>query len=202
MNTRKLTAGEITLAKKIFKDSIDYSQVRIHNDKYAFFQPSFSGMTPAGEIYIADIYKNNYAAANSYLKSFFIHEMVHVWQYQLKILNPVTAAIGESIKYFFDYDKAYMYTLESGKDILDYNIEQQAAIIEDYYRITYAKIKPFEGHMQNNTSETNKNNLFNKVLSLFITNPKYAQHHIICKRKKYGNPGTRNIICNRVKIND
>jgi len=33
---RGLTAGEITLARSIFKTSINYSLVKIHNAKYTF----------------------------------------------------------------------------------------------------------------------------------------------------------------------
>ena len=68
------------------------------------------------------------------------------------LLNPITAAIGESIKHLFDYSKAYEYELIEGQDILDYNIEQQAAIIEDYYCITFAKVKPYAGRMKNNVT--------------------------------------------------
>jgi len=51
MQERLLTQGEIKLAEKVFKSSIDYSKVKIHNKKYIFFQPDNSGMTPNGEIY-------------------------------------------------------------------------------------------------------------------------------------------------------
>ncbi len=53
MEGRKLTQGEIALAKKIYRDSIDYPKVRIHKGKFAFFQPNNSGMTPNGEIYMS-----------------------------------------------------------------------------------------------------------------------------------------------------
>ena len=202
MGERNLTQGEIALVRKIFKNSINYKNVKVHNEKYAFFQPSRSGMTPNGEIYIADIYKQDYSAANNYLKAFFIHEMVHVWQYQLKILNPVTAAIGESIKHLFDYSKAYEYELVEGQDILDYNIEQQAAIIEDYYRINFANIKPYAGRMKNNIADVKKNMLFDKVLAKFKANPKFALHKIECKRSRHGKPGSRHMICNRVLVNE
>lgn len=125
MNGRALTSGEIALAKRVFKDSINYTKVKIHNKKYVVVQPYNSGMTPNGEIYISgsEIYKNDYAMESIRLRGFFIHEMVHVWQYQLNILNPVSAAIAESILNFFDYSKAYEYELVGGKDLLQYRIE-------------------------------------------------------------------------------
>ena len=60
MSGRSLTEGEIKLAKPIFKDSIDYSLVRVHDEKYIFFQPGNSGMTPNGEIYVDGAYSADY----------------------------------------------------------------------------------------------------------------------------------------------
>ena len=89
MSERALTPGETALAKRLFKDSLDYTKVKIHNKKYVFVQPDNSGMTPNGEIYVSgsETYKNDYAKEVSRLRGFFIHEMAHVWQYQLNILR-------------------------------------------------------------------------------------------------------------------
>jgi type VI secretion system secreted protein VgrG len=202
VNGRNLTANEIILAKKVFKDAIDYKKVIIHNEKYIFFQPANSGMTPNGEIYVDGFYKKDYSSVNGFGKAFFIHEMTHVWQYQLKILNPITAAITENIKHFFNYDKAYEYELAAGKDLLDYNIEQQASIIEDYFRIHIAKIKPFPGRMKNSLADVNKDLLFEKALAKFLSSPRYAEHTIKCKRNRFGPHGKGRLICNRVRVNE
>lgn len=202
MNGRNLTANEIALAKKVFKDAIDYKKVIIHNQKYIFFQPANSGMTPNGEIYVDGFYKKDYSAVNYAGQSFFIHEMTHVWQYQLKILNPITAAIAENIKHFFSYDKAYEYELIAGKDLLDYNIEQQASIIEDYFRVHIVNIKPFPGRMSNKLPDVKNNMLFEKVLAKFIANPKYGEHMISCKKRRYVPPGKQNVICTRVRVHE
>jgi hypothetical protein len=111
--------------------------------------------------------------------------MAHVWQYQLEVLNPITAAIGESISHFFNYEKAYEYTLEKGKDLLDYAIEQQAAMIEDYYRVHIAGIRPVRGYMQNDLGEVRKNNLLKSVLSRFIKDPNYARNGIESTRARH-----------------
>jgi type VI secretion system secreted protein VgrG len=64
MSERALTAGEIALAQRLYKDSINYTTVKVHNEKYLPIQPDESGMTPNGEIYISGsrIYKDDYAA--------------------------------------------------------------------------------------------------------------------------------------------
>jgi hypothetical protein len=134
---RALMTGETNLARSIFRDSVDYGKVKIHPAKYVFFQPDNSGMTPNGEIYIAgQAYKDNYSTEDSGWQCFFIHEMTHVWQYQNRVLRVKTSALWENLRHGFRYDRAYYYTLRLEKDLRDYGLEQQAAIIVDYLRVT------------------------------------------------------------------
>lgn len=201
MSERDLTAGEIALARKLYRQSIDYSEVKVHHGKYIFFQPDNSGMTPNGEIYMAGpAYRKDYSVERGSAKAFFLHEMAHVWQYQLNVLNPITAAIGESVSHFFDYQKAYEYTLQKEKDLLDYEIEQQAAIIEDYYRLHIEGIRPVPGHMQNNLSDVRKNNLFRAVLSRFIKDPNYPRHSVACTGSRHRGGRRRVTTCRRVPV--
>jgi hypothetical protein len=46
------------------------------------------------------------------------------------------SAIWLAVRHLGDYSLAYPYDLSDSDDILDYNIEQQAAIIEDWWLIT------------------------------------------------------------------
>jgi len=157
-------------------------------------------MTPNGQIYVSGIYVSDYSATTTNLKSFFIHEMVHVYQHQMKILSPISAAIVETLRHGFDYDKAYFYSLDTSKDLLNYEIEQQAQIIEDYYRINILGVNPVtklgKEYMENTLAEVKTNTLFAVVLKKFTANPTYAKHEISCKVKRSGK--TRRNICKRV----
>ena len=85
-SSRPLREGEIRMAYKIFKNSIDYSQVRVHNEEFLPFglQPDNTAMTPNGELYFNPTrFKEDFSLADEGDKHWFIHEMVHVWQYQL-----------------------------------------------------------------------------------------------------------------------
>lgn len=194
--SRPLTTSEISLAKLIFSSSINYQKVKVHEGKYTPLQPSNSGMTPNGEIFVHGSYRKDYSLTSDELKAFFIHEMVHVYQYQLKILDPIGSAISSSIKNGFNYIKAYDYKLEPNKDLLDYDIEQQAQIIEDYYRIYFLNLKPFNGHMKNNLINVKNEKLFEQTLQKFLKNPNYAKHEIICIKKRFGKD--KKITCSRV----
>ena len=178
--TRSLTSGEITLAKKVFVNSIDYSKVKIHHEKAVFFQPSRSGMTPNGEIYIDGTTVRDYSVATIDHKSFFIHEMTHVWQKQNGILNPILSALGNSIRHFFNYNSAYFYMLDSSNDLLDYRMEQQAQIVEDYVRIDLFGANPIVRSGTTYLENTGLNpavrkTLYKDVLKKFLINPAYSK---------------------------
>ena len=136
MTQRTLTGAEIRLARSVFRDSIDYARVTVHARRYVFFQPAASGMTPNGNVYACgDAHRADYASCDIDRRAFFIHEMAHVWQHQNRVLRVRTSAVRLMIRHGFRYAHAYRYTLTRDRDLLDYNLEQQASIIEDYYRV-------------------------------------------------------------------
>ncbi|UZW59477.1 PAAR domain-containing protein [Lysobacter enzymogenes] len=84
--SRGLTEGEKRLARRIFKDAIDYDKVKIHNDEYLWFgmQDDNTAMTPNGEMWMPkNLFREDYSVEDDSMKHLFVHEMVHVWQYQL-----------------------------------------------------------------------------------------------------------------------
>lgn len=171
---RNLTANEIALARSVFRDSIDYARVRIHARRYVFFQPAASGMTPNGHVYACgDAHRSDYASCDIDRRAFFIHEMAHVWQHQNRVLRVRTSAVRLMIRHGFRYAHAYRYTLAPMRDLLDYNLEQQATIIEDYYRVILCDADFARGadgvtRIQNSPAE--RRALLAGVLRRFITN--------------------------------
>lgn len=172
---RNLTTGEIKLAGEIFRDSIRYERVRVHRGKYYFAQPANSGMTPSGEIYVnGSIYRKDYAAAHVELQAFFIHEMTHVWQYQNRILHVKLAAIFGQIRCLGNYRKMYEYKLEAGKSLLEYGIEQQAAIVEDYFTVVKCGLSDFRGgRIKNREPLEEKIELLQGVMAEFLFDPTF-----------------------------
>ena len=173
---RDLTSGEVVLALDLFRNSIRYERVKIHNGKYFFKQPGNSGMTPNGEIYVSGaLYRNDYSAASIRLQAFFIHEMAHVWQYQNKILRVRLSAVLGQIRHFGNYGKMYKYILEDGKDLIEYGIEQQASIIEDYFILIKRGLSAFRGgRIQNQGTSAEKRELLKKVMANFIADPTFS----------------------------
>lgn len=171
---RKLTGGEELLVLEVYKTSVNADLVRVSNTKYSTtIQSDYTLMTPDGNIYAASYYADDFSTAGQDKAATFIHEMAHVWQKQNDVLDPVSSAIKQWFWHKFDYNKAYYYTLDAKKDLLDYKIEQQAQIIQDYYQIFHQKRGPDRDYLQNVLPADERNKLYQAVLARFLTNPKY-----------------------------
>lgn len=172
-DARLLTAGEIELAKKIFGDSVDYTKVKIHNGAYMIGAGN-NAMTPNGEMYFPTRnYFHDFSIVNDYLKIWFIHEMTHVWQYQLGY-NMKWAGILIKFKGGYSYNpgqempRAYIYnpTTDINKSMADFNMEQQGDLVSHYFAATFLAEDTME-HMKHSVNL----NFFRKVLAEFLTNP-------------------------------
>ncbi|AZN35135.1 zinc protease [Iodobacter ciconiae] len=173
--SRPLTAGEIALAKLVFKDSINYALVKIHRGGL-FGQPTKTGiaMTPNGEIYMPNTengYKPDFSTERERDKVWLIHELTHVWQYQL----------GYDVKFYAmdiklrgGYDgaaPAYHYDLEgedTGKVIEQFNMEQQGQLIAHYFDAVYLEGTKRKGH----ADSLKRLPKLRFTLSSFLENPK------------------------------
>ena len=129
---RPLTKGEIDMAWMVFEDAIDYRKVKVHAEPYLWFglQPKDVAMTPNGEIYFHESeFKEDFFKEDARQKNWFIHEMVHVWQYQ----SGYPVAIRGAIRLGLDYK----YVLQKGKNLSSYNMESQGDLLADFYTLKY-----------------------------------------------------------------
>ena len=180
INDRPLTAGEIAMARLVFKDSINYSIVRIHNEEYLPFglQNDEAAMTPNGGMYFnPDRFKLDFSTETDSEKIWFMHEMVHIWQYQLGysvtwhgFWIAVTGGYIGGRAYRFDPSN-YKDPKDSSKDspdlyktLPDFNMEQQGEIISQYFGANYLGDARL---LQNLT-------FYERVLQEFIRSPKNA----------------------------
>lgn len=132
-NTRTLSSTEEEEAKKVFAGSINYHQVRI--DEYsliaaigAFFQGG-GGMGVTLFHTINFNKKINTTSGNNDM-AWLIHELTHISQYE----HVGSQYIGEAM--YAQATTGYNYgggSSLSGKDLKDFNREQQGDIIRDYY---------------------------------------------------------------------
>jgi hypothetical protein len=129
-NTRRLTSREIALAYSIFGESIDYKRVRIDDKaRIACRQHDLA--------YVGFEVINSWGALSD---PHFIHEMVHVWQYQHFGSCYIPRALwAQRTKAGYNYGgiEGLEAALAAGKRLLDFNWEQQGDIVADYFCLQY-----------------------------------------------------------------
>lgn len=126
---RRMTLGEIAMARRVYGNSIVYSRVWIHCESYLPFglQSRNYAMPPNGELwYRQSMYRDDFSSTDVVIedKYIFIHELGHVWQHQhgqWVRLRGVLSWVAE-----------YTYKLDKNK-LTDYSLEQQASILADYW---------------------------------------------------------------------
>lgn len=133
--SRALTEHETAELRKVYGDSIDYSQIRIKEGNLGLAN-GLAPHTVGNTIYIPPgwLDPNNQTQRNDLLA----HEAAHVWQYQ----NGGTDYIGESLWNQAigaisggSRDAAYEFEtpIRNGKSWAELNPEQQAHLIEEAY---------------------------------------------------------------------
>ena len=172
---RPLTIGEIAMLKPIFRDGIDYARVRVINNSFPL-QPQNVYMTPRGHVYApGTLWLDDFSAGSLHgiRRAVFVHEMTHVWQYA-NGMDLISEGVVEFTKHRGNYEQAYPYELEAGRDLVDYGMEQQASIVEDYYLITIDRDEP---HRMTNrgVSASQRDALFANVMKNLFANPRYAR---------------------------
>lgn len=129
---RRLTLGEINLARTLYGFSIRYNEVWIHRASYLPFNMQANNyvMTPNGEMYFQEgVYEPDFS--RPYLKldrvggqHLFLHEMMHVWQHQRGMMVRTRGAFSWAVDYNYVLNKP---------NLMDYGIENQACIVSDYW---------------------------------------------------------------------
>ena len=124
---RALTLGELAAARSVFGDALAWERVRIYPRGFTPFQPRHTAVSPLGAVHFrrAD-FLPDYSVKWSDM-AWLIHELVHVWQHQTGV--PVILRGLVERRYAYD-------VLDAGKPLAAYGIEQQAAIVEDWFRLT------------------------------------------------------------------
>ena len=153
LQARGLTGGEIDLLRPLFADSLDYGAVRLHARRYLPFQPRNVAMAPNGAVfYPAAHFSRDFAAESLGRRAWFVHEMVHVWQHQNRVMQDLRLlgafalatglyrragpASGAAGRYLYDYLHCQARAPAPALELGDFGFEQQATIIEDYYIAT------------------------------------------------------------------
>ncbi|HYD17151.1 MAG TPA: hypothetical protein VEF76_01565 [Patescibacteria group bacterium] len=179
---RELTPGERTTIKAVFNDAVNADKIRVHTSKgMDLLVNPFAPITgnviyghTRGNVIImnGEIKEADYSKAfNDFAREAFLHESVHVWQHQHKPFDTACDFMKLSVSRQGGLEGFYSYTLAPGKDLLDYNIEQQAVIVTDYF-LHVQKGEPPE-YSANTEKGAQLKALYDGTLKNFKENPKY-----------------------------
>lgn len=205
---RPLTSGEIAMCKKVFKDSIEYTKVRIINEQ--FLSKQQVPMTPLGHAHYPDgmegrdQYQDDFSnpqfkenpiridGTDWRIKSkiTFIHEMTHVWQFQ-KGMNVIgKGALLQALEWPIPdaiYDP-YAYVLKKDSKFKNFNLEQQADIVQDYFGLIsgFSEINFSDSWKKNKIQKKNPNysDYLKNVMSPIIYDP--VGYELVAKRVSPG----------------
>lgn len=134
---RALTEEEIEAVKQAYGGKVDCSKIRVvDGSKQGLLGKiltwSGTAVTWGNTIYFPKDSdgKSQYSFAG---KSYWlVHESTHVYQYQTGGWKYAVKSAWGQIRHG---DSFYEYQLEAGKSFKDYNVEQQAELVEHYYQI-------------------------------------------------------------------
>lgn len=121
-----LNSRECALARSVFGDALDVARVTVRCAKWWAWQPWWITMAPDGHVWChpnGPAWHADFSAAAPGWQALFVHELVHVWQYQqgghLALRRPPFAR--------------YRYAITPGRPFHHYGIEQQARMVEDAF---------------------------------------------------------------------
>jgi hypothetical protein len=132
---RKLSSGERLLVAEVFGQAVDAGRV------WVFALPVWNRAFVAGGrliVWPARTAAKDFSAAPLEDQAVFVHEMTHVSQAQ----NGVNLILGKLRA--GDGAHAYAYRISDNRDFSNYNIEQQAMIVQDAFTAARGGSAPHE----------------------------------------------------------
>ena len=147
MSSRLINKKEIALARRVFEDQLPYDKIHLanyylpNNDGVPVTLASVSSLIPIRSLRSYTIYfgprvfKDGADAPGT--RNTFIHELTHVWQglhslFAWEYMVKSMLSQGHAILTTGDRGNAYSY--KPGKPWGDYNVEQQASIVADWFK--------------------------------------------------------------------
>lgn len=161
---RALTVGEYRLLQPIFRHALDYGRVRVMARRYLPFQAAFIAMSPNGKMFFPhnSLYCPDFSCASSSKMALFLHEAVHVWQHQMGFpvrLCGVCIALQGGYRAALAYE--YKHLLPQYTHLSQFNMEQQAVIITDFFSASWQnaiadeRLTPLMRDFSNNPADKN-----------------------------------------------
>lgn len=133
---RRLTPGELRFASSLFNSALNISLVRVHNKPWFAGQGRHTAMTPNGEVYFQPWDYQSDFSAKIENAAWLMHELTHALQYQSGRSVKVRGFLEQAAR-LIGGDPYRYGQLDRDRPFDSYMNEQQAMIVEDYFRLTH-----------------------------------------------------------------
>jgi hypothetical protein len=159
---RELTVGEIKFLEPIFGRTLHYYAIHCDINKHQLGGPDNSITLSGNPLFAQQVYEEDFSKADINSQWIFVHEVTHAWQWQHG-RYPVWEGLGLAMRHGAKhYDKSYPYDLNGGKNFDDYNLEQQASIMADYWIVSRCGKSP-----RHNNNKDAKESDYSEIISQF-----------------------------------
>jgi len=140
---RPLTPAEIALSSEYFGAAVEYPKIRISVWKDCSLGCPMKAVARHEIRMPRWAYERDYAGgrATPYMRCVFVHEMTHLYQHEhlggfvQGVYGFIDNVIEDLYPWRYPEKDKYNYVLDLKRHWLDYGIEQQASIVEDYCRL-------------------------------------------------------------------
>jgi hypothetical protein len=136
MPTRVLTIGERAILKFVFGDTLIPYPLITTNDANRGGEDNSITYADIPH-YSKKIWCPDFSAATAETWT-FVHEFGHVWQFRYAT-HPISGWLQNVMRHPVNYELNYYYDLMKSDDFYDYNIEQQASMVADYWAVSVSK---------------------------------------------------------------
>jgi hypothetical protein len=129
---RALSRSEKNVAKSVFGNTINYDMVKVTNTLGGGGRPWTTNTPPMYMINVGSNYPS--LTANKDRRWLLIHELTHVWQGQHLVPFMLNSAAHQTLSAINNGgDTAPAYSYKVGKPWGQYNVEQQASIVANWF---------------------------------------------------------------------
>ena len=159
-NWRYLTAPEVATVQLIFGHALNYTHIKIYCG-IPFFPWLNCAISPNGHIYFPkQSCPIDFTQAPSYYLVWLIHELTHVWQWQLGFHTWLGGLLLAGRGGYYQR-RAYCYTLIPSLTFAELNMEQQAELVAHYFAARYCDWSQYTCQLDS----------LHTVLQPFLSNP-------------------------------
>lgn len=148
MPTRPLRESEVSFARQVFEDHVPYERVYLAGRFFPFNERTETAVTAASlSTFIPSRSLRSYTifvgpkvydegADGPRFRDTFVHELTHVWQGYHGLLGWAFMAqsmLWQGYAVLAQGSRQRAYDYEPGKPWDDYNVEQQACLVQDWF---------------------------------------------------------------------